>query len=84
VVSVSVSVVEVDSVLPANPAAPSSARSGYSPATIFELRVSYRFRLYEASRKTGWFAAMRRMSLSGDFALTPSKKMPTSAFQRLR
>ena len=38
----------------------------------------------DAMRKTGWFGAMRRSSLSGDFALTPSKKMPTSAFHRRR
>lgn len=35
-------------------------------------------------RNTGWLGAIRRMSLSGASALTPSKKMPTSALQRLR
>ena len=34
-------------------------------------------------RNTGWSGAMRRRSSSGDFALTPPKKTPTSAFQRL-
>ena len=36
------------------------------------------------SRKTGWSGAMRRSSSSVELALTPSKKTPTSAFQRFR
>jgi len=36
------------------------------------------------SSNTGWFGAIRSSSRDGDFALTPSKNMPTSTFQRLR
>jgi hypothetical protein len=35
-------------------------------------------------RKTGWSGAMRRTSSSGEFALTPLNKTPTSAFHRFR
>ncbi len=35
-------------------------------------------------RNTGWSGAMRQRSASGDVALTPSKKAPTSHFHRFR